>query len=69
MILNESAVFSMAQEAANRSYRVHHIYQRHSGEYIFCMEGMFNTVREYILKPQEQVKYISAVLPEGMKEE
>lgn len=63
MILNEEAVYSMAQASANRDNRNYQIYQRANGTYIFCAEGMFNLVKQTVLNTNEQVKFIDTVKP------
>jgi hypothetical protein len=62
MILDNTAVYSMAQQAANLSGKTHLIYQRKNGMYIFCAEGMFTLVRS-MLAPNEQVTYVDKVEP------
>lgn len=67
MVLNDTAVKSMAQEEANRSGKPQSIYQRPNGEYIFCASGMLPLIKQY-LPANEQVRYIETREPKSNTE-
>ncbi len=64
MIFDQAAAESMAREAANMSNKKQDIYQRRSGEYVICAEGMLQTLKEYVLQPNEQLRHITTIKPE-----
>lgn len=62
MILNDPAVISMAQAAADYSNTEQTIYKRKNGSYIYCAKGNFNALKA-MFDSSEQVVYVGSVKP------
>lgn len=64
MILDDTTITSMAQQAADYSGKSQTIYKRADGSFLFCAEGNV-TGLNMVLKPNEQIQYIKLVKPTG----
>lgn len=62
MILDDSGVDAMAQQAADYSGKPQVLYRRSNGGFIFCAEGNFFGLRQ-ALNVNEQVSYIKIIKP------
>lgn len=62
MILDENAVKTLAQQAADMGNAEQQIYRRKTGEYMFCAKGNIQYLRA-ALNMSEQLHYIGSVKP------
>jgi len=62
MILDDQAVVSLAQTAADYSNTEQTIYKRKNGSYIYCAKGNFNGLK-LALGLTEQVIYVGSIKP------